>query len=409
MINILIVDDDAEKIQEIKKVLEPKCTGNINLIVANCINSAKRELKKNNFDIMILDIYLPQTFGETPQQDGGMRLLKTIKDSKFYSYPRYVISISKYEQSTTSFSSSEGKIHTAIFYNQETNEWENKLSSCVEAAISIVENTTIHRLYNYDVAVICALEEEARMIKESLMGVEQCKVEYDDDIYYSGFFEREDRKISVVLSFANQMGMVAATSLTTKMINNFAPRYMVMTGIAGGTKPDKMNFGDVIIAETSWDYRAGKDIRKNDNTQHLNSINALSIDTKLISYCRNLGQDKAKLREIKDSFKMGDAPGTELQLLIGPVVSRASVITDPEIVKDILENQHREVLAIEMEIYGMYYAAKWAINPRPKFIALKAISDFADSNKGDKYHKYASYTSGKVFEILAKEYFEYEE
>lgn len=65
MINILIVDDDAEKIQEIKKVLEPKCTGNINLIVANCINSAKRELKKNNFDIMILDIYLPQTFGET--------------------------------------------------------------------------------------------------------------------------------------------------------------------------------------------------------------------------------------------------------------------------------------------------------------------------------------------------------
>lgn len=358
---------------------------------------------------MILDIYLPQTFGETPQQDGGMRLLKTIKDSKFYSYPRYVISISKYEQSTTSFSSSEGKIHTAIFYNQETNEWENKLSSCVEAAISIVENTTVHRLYNYDVAVICALEEEAQMIKESLMGVEQCKVEYDDDIYYSGFFEREDRKISVVLSFANQMGMVAATSLTTKMINNFAPRYMVMTGIAGGTKPDKMNFGDVIIAETSWDYRAGKDIRKNDNTQHLNSINALSIDTKLISYCRNLGQDKAKLREIKDSFKMGDAPGTELQLLIGPVVSGASVITDPEIVKDILENQHREVLAIEMEIYGMYYAAKWAINPRPKFIALKAISDFADSNKGDKYHKYASYTSAKVFEILAKEYFEYEE
>ena len=104
------------------------------------------------------------------------------------------------------------------------------------------------------------------------------------------------------------MGMVAATSLATKMINNFAPRYMVMTGIAGGTKPDKMNFGDVIVAKTSWDYRAGKDIRKDDSTQHLNSINALSIDTKLISYCRDLSQDKASLREIKDNFKQGDAP-----------------------------------------------------------------------------------------------------
>lgn len=130
---------------------------------------------------------------------------------------------------------------------------------------------------------------------------------------------------------------------------------------------------------------------------------------KILSYCRDLSQDKASLREIKDSFKQGDAPGTELQLLIGPVVSGASVVTDPEIVKDVLENQHREVLAIEMEIYGMYYAASWAINPRPKFIALKAVSDFADSNKGDKYHKYASYTSAKVFEILAKQYFEYEE
>ena len=74
-----------------------------------------------------------------------------------------------------------------------------------------------------------------------------------------------------------------------------------------------------------------------------------------------------------------------MQLLIGPVVSGASVVTDPEIVKDVLENQHREVLAIEMEIYGMYYAASWAINPRPRFIALKAISDFADSKKGDQF------------------------
>ena len=34
MVNILIVDDDAKKIQEIKRVLEPKITDNINLIVA---------------------------------------------------------------------------------------------------------------------------------------------------------------------------------------------------------------------------------------------------------------------------------------------------------------------------------------------------------------------------------------
>ena len=56
----------------------------------------------------------------------------------------------------------------------------------------------------------------------------------------------------------------------------------------------------------------------------------------------------------------------------------------------------------------MYYAANWSYEPRPDFIALKSVSDFADSDKGDTYHKYASYTSAKVFEVLAKEYFVYD-
>ena len=219
---------------------------------------------------------------------------------------------------------------------------------------------------------------------------------------------KDDKKIRVVISYANQMGMVAATSLTTKIINNFTPKYMVMTGITGGTKPDKMNFGDVIVALSSWDYRAGKDIRKEDQAKHLNTINTIDIDTNMISYCRHLAEDTNTLNAIKESFTEGDKPEEDLQLLLGPVVSGASVVTDPQIVQDVLNNQHREVLGIEMEIYGMYYASSWALKPHPKIIAVKGVSDFADSDKGDKYHAYASYTSAKVFEVLAKNYFEYD-
>ena len=39
-----------------------------------------------------------------------------------------------------------------------------------------------------------------------------------------------------------------------------------------------------------------------------------------------------------------------------------------------------------MEIYGMYYAASWALKPRPRIVAMKGVSDFANSRKGDKYH-----------------------
>lgn len=408
MINILLVEDNPEKIKNIVRVVTPFLGEEIVLDRANDINSAKTILRKKNIDIMILDIYLPQIYGDDVQQDGGITLLNTLRKSKTYSYPRYVISVSGYEDSTKVFEASEGNIHKAICYDPTTNKWEIMLQECLDTAIAIISNTTVHRLYDYDIAVICALDEELQVIKESLTDVKQVKVDYDDDIYHAGYFMKDDKKIRVVISFANQMGMVAATSLTTKMINNFAPKYMVMTGITGGTKPDKLNFGDVIVAVRSWDYRAGKDTREKDKAKHLNTINAIDIDTSMISYCRYLAEDTDMLKSIKESFKGKDCPKEDLRLLLGPVVSGASVVTDPKIVKDVLDNQHREVLGIEMEIYGMYYAASWALKPHPRIIAMKGVSDFADSDKGDKYHPYASYTSAKVFEVLAKNYFEYD-
>ena len=78
MINILIVDDNNDKVQNIKRVLEPLLTEEINIVTAQDINSAKRALKKKNFDVMILDICLPQIFGEKMLPNGGMKLLKEI-------------------------------------------------------------------------------------------------------------------------------------------------------------------------------------------------------------------------------------------------------------------------------------------------------------------------------------------
>lgn len=408
MINILLVEDRPEKIKNIVKVLTPFLGEEIVLNRANDINTAKNILRQKNIDIMILDIYLPQIYGDDILQDGGITLLKTLKKSKTYSYPRYVISVSGYEDSTKVFETSEGNIHKAIYYDPTNNQWEIILQQCLDTAIAIISNTVVHRLYNYEIAVICALKEERDAVKKFLKDVKVIKIDYDDDIYYVGYFMKDDKKIRVVISYTNQMGMVAATSLTTKMINNFAPKYMVMTGITGGTKSDKMNFGDVIVALRSWDYRAGKDIRKEEQAKHLNTINAIDIDTSMVSYCRCLAEDTSTLNAIKESFTEGDKPEEDLQLLLGPVVSGASVVTDPQIVQDVLDNQHREVLGIEMEIYGMYYASSWALKPHPRIIAIKGVSDFADSDKGDKYHAYASYTSAKVFEVLAKNYFEYD-
>jgi nucleoside phosphorylase len=67
---------------------------------------------------------------------------------------------------------------------------------------------------------------------------------------------------------------------------------------------------------------------------------------------------------------------------------------------------HRELIGVEMEIYGLYAAANNSSNPRPKVFALKSVCDFADSEKDDKAHKYAAYTSARVLEALMERYAE---
>lgn len=410
MVNILIVDDEQNKRREIYRVLSPYISDEVTVKTAGNINEAKRQLREKNYDIMILDIHLPQTECSDTLADGGIKLLKEIKQSRTMSffYPRYVISISEYKDSTEEFSNSEGIIHTAINYNPSTTDWEKELAVRVESAIAIATNTVIRRAYDYDIAVICALKEEVDIIAEGLREVKEIRIEYDDDIYHTGYFEKDGQKIRVIFSYASQMGMVAASALATKMINSFIPRYIVMTGITGGAKPEKMNYGDIIVAARAWDYRAGKDIKKEEAHLHMNSIDQKSIDATLLGYCRRLQSDTNVFAEIQDNYKHGKKPETKLKLLIGSVASGASVVTDPEIVRDIIENQDRDVLGIEMEIYGMYYAAYWGLNPKPKFIAMKSVSDFANQGKNDDYHDYASYTSAKVFEVLAKEYFVYD-
>lgn len=83
-------------------------------------------------------------------------------------------------------------------------------------------------------------------------------VENDATSYHTGYFERGNKKLKVICASAPQMGMVASATLAMKMINTFKPRYIIMTGIAAGYKDDKVDFGDILVADQSYDGTNGK-------------------------------------------------------------------------------------------------------------------------------------------------------
>lgn len=63
---------------------------------------------------------------------------------------------------------------------------------------------------------------------------------------------------------------------------------------------------------------------------------------------------------------------------------------------------HRKLKGLEMEGYGLYLAAHMLGR---KALLIKSVSDFADSKKGDDYHKMCSYISAWfLFEFLKYTY-----
>lgn len=408
MIRILVVDDKTEKQINIVKVINRVCAGreDVEIKTASYVIDAKLILAKTTIDIMILDICLPLRPGDDLQRDGGIKLLNDINGSDRYTYPKYVIALSEHDELTKEFSLDVGIIHTSIYYNILSNEWNIRLSECIKIAVSIMANNIVKRSFDYDIAVICALPEELEYVKQCFLDVKEFKHPDDDYVFFNGYFMKDDRKIRIVIAQSTHMGMVPAASLTTKLIYNFIPRYIVMTGIAAGIK-GKVNIGDAIVAEYVWDYGAGKESIEGEETVHRNTIEQIPLDTSISTMIRRLSSDTSELTKIKKQFT-GIKPKYKLKLHMGAFATGSAVIANPKKVKGI-QDQIRNVTAIDMEIFGVYYAARWAISPKPKYLAIKSICDFADENKDDDFHSYASYTSAKIFEKLAKEYFTYED
>lgn len=409
MINILIVDDKPEKQQEINAVLKEACVGyeNINIESSNDVGSTKTIMGQKDIDIMILDLHLPIRFIDGPVYEGGVTLIDEVKASKRYKYPTYVVSLSQHANETETFRKGTGDIHKYIIYDEKDRNWAEELIKFVQSVIPTLCAGVSHRNYMYDLAVICALPEELEYVNKSLIDVKQIRAPFDDFIYFEGCYEKQGNLVHVIATCSTQMGMVAASTLTTKLIYNFCPRYVVMTGIAAGVK-GKTNMGDAIVAEYTWDYGAGKEvIDESGQKKHKNTIQQIHISPEISNMVRQLQLDTAFLDSVKSEARV-KKPKNKFNIIMGAVATGAAVIADPDKVKEIIDNQVRDLIAVEMEVYGVYYAANWAISPRPQFIAIKSVCDYADAEKNDDFHDYAAYTSVRVFEKMAKEYFVYE-
>lgn len=221
---------------------------------------------------------------------------------------------------------------------------------------------------------------------------EEIRIEGDTQIYHQA--THAGRKI--IAARQDEMGMTAAATLTMKVIQHFRPKYVIMPGIAAGTLEeagDAQMYGDVVLANMVWNYSNGKYVPKDRASIVFGEVGFLprptvvKMDEDLLTYFQRAIQ----------------SPKNETHVHIGAMASGSTVVANRAILDKQIKGQFEETKGLEMEGYGVAYAASHATEPRPKAIIAKSVCDFADSRKSDVYQRFAAYTSCEFVKLMLDE------
>lgn len=398
---VLAVDDNIERMMHIHSIMPDYCQ--FEYVISK--KDALIKLSNEFYDLVIIDVIIPEdSKGSAINSSSGRSLIEAIISSQRVFHPFQIVGVTVEEESyKANCDFFEERLIPFLLYNKEP-DGDKALLNLIARVNKISE---IHTK-KVDAVIITAVEDEYKEVLKMPMGWRAYQSMNSIENYQQGeILVKNGEKKSVILLKLNEMGLVSAARQTECILNEFHPHIVCMCGICAGIN-GKVNKGDLIVAEKSWDYGNGKILPGGESGYYYNfdaEPNQIQLNAKILSSIREFC-DKC-LQQANDSWNMCHSKKEISTLRIGALPSGAAVVQDERLIKSIVMTQHRKCLGIDMETYAVYYACH--CNKRnPDFLSMKAVVDFADSSKDDEYHEYASYISAHVLVNFLKEYFQEE-
>lgn len=397
-LRILLVDDAPDKLALIKSLVLSRDGGADSIEVAECGLDARERLAAKQFDLLLVDIALPFREGDAPDVRGGLNLLVELERSSRFFKPPNVLALTGYPELRVEF---EQRFNNGVWsidlFDPADSGWRDRLQaklSYLRAAVRQSQEGSFDR----DVVILTALASpELDFVRRIPWGFGHAE-SFDSVAYkYSGLLESGTREFSVDALAAPRMGMVAAATLASKVIQRLRPRLLIMAGICAGL-PGEAELGDIIVADPTWDWQMGKYTLDSFEIQP-DQIGAPLEVTQRFAVLRD---DRHSLLNVADAF-LGEKPSTIPAIRIGPMPSGSAVIASSDLA-DAVRKQNRKLVGFDMEMYGVYSAARDAAEPRPLVFGLKGVCDHADHYKNDKFQAYASHVAAGVLRIFLERY-----
>lgn len=384
MLTAIIIDDNQNKRNQIKTALKKHCC---QIDEAENVAMAKTFFHTVHYDLAIVDLALPIWPNSQINQRAGIDLLREIHEMDFFLFPKTVLAITQHEENMEYRNELEELGVVLCHYAQDTD-----ISFTLNPYITKSIKNKTQTSYDYDVCIITALDKEMAPFRSKLSNITNSD-EYASHnfLYQSAQIINAETTLKIALVTLPRMGIVTSSIYTTKAITILKPKLIIMPGICAGIK-GKVNLGDIIIADPCWEWQVGKI----DDVKFRHETYQISISGFSKGLIQSYPHEKLTSHWTTCILKR---PEHAPSLHIGALASGSSVISSEEKVTEISE-QHRKLLGLEMEIFGVYSACDlgW---PKPYFLAAKSVCDFGDNQKHDDYQDFCAMLSAAfVFEIL---------
>ncbi|MDO6387011.1 hypothetical protein [Uliginosibacterium sp. 31-12] len=396
---LLIVDDSHQKVELI--FLAIKETG-LTVFVTHETSavSARRKLQEEEFDLLLIDLMLPDIAGSPPNPKGGIEFFDLILQDNKIDLPTEILFVTGEDcLITPGRSEVERRGSSLCAISAESTNWVYVLSGQIKLAALRADR----KQKSFDFAIITALGSELEAVLNLSYSWKKMRLKGDPTLYYKGHFEEDGVTRTLVAASALQKGMASSASLASKLVLKFKPDLLVMTGICAGVR-DKVNLGDVVVGNPTWDWGSGK---------HAETENGLSIfklapkqselSVGLATLCDEIARSSSFRRNIRAGWEKSVPPG-EFHAHVGPMASGASVIANSSVGKEIA-SQNKDLIAIEMEAFAVMVAAEYSMINNMQAVAIKSVCDFADADKSDDWQQYAAYTSASFADELFRQFY----
>lgn len=390
--DILVFEDLNRKSGEITDLIEKEFPM-YNCELAIALKDAKDKISKKRYDFIIADLATPltRTEGDKISKESGIEFLQYIFQSEGEQFfrPDEIAVLTKYADEIDIIKEIKEFPVSIICYEMRDEKWKTHL---------------INRIYDIgrkyrnkvDMAIITAVQEEFNAFLFRRSNWKLLPIEHDANLYYlSEYVNQENGKkriVKVLLTIQPEMGMVPAADLTHRVIQLFQPDCIIMSGICGGNKKD-VSIGDIVVVEKAWDYGSGSmenvtDEEGNEVIKFEPAPEQIPADQLIIKEFRKYSTDKELKFHLRSSCDIDF--NKDIEIKIGGMATGAAVIKNEKFVEEFIKPSHRKYYGIDMETYGMYYAANRFIDRKIKFISIKCVSDGADSDKSNQYQKFCA-------------------